>query len=167
MVEENPKILNKTVAAKYLDARNLKFLTQRLLQHVEGVINLCHSEKVDRLEALEKTHNFLFGKASVVNSLATLTDLLIKLDQLPDSKEMETEKDNSEVFSEYDITLIEAFVRKQKAQAQAQTKTQAKATNELSINHFLDHTELKTKTNPEAKKIKRPKKNKEDYEGTL
>lgn len=99
------------------DTRYLKFITRKLLNSVEEAANLYINSDSANMKAREENHNLLFGsKASLASTLVTLADLMIKLNQLaPSEKSRTSEEKSSQVLSDHDIALVEAFVKKIKS----------------------------------------------------
>jgi hypothetical protein len=146
MVGEIPYIRNEPPDSTCRDASYLRFLTRKLLLHVENVINLSFSGKTEQLKQLEESHALIFGKASVVNSLATLAELLTRLNQLPEIEGMKVaEERTASSLTEYDITLIKHYLKKQ------HTKTTMNLSDHTQINKQKENNLVIARdTNPEA-----------------
>lgn len=100
---------------KAKDTRYLRFITRKLLHSVEKTVDLFNNEKYAELEALAKTNILLFGsKASLAETLVTLADLMIKLNQIQRTEDSRTyeEEQSAYKFADADIALIQVFLKK-------------------------------------------------------
>lgn len=87
------------------------------MHSVERTVDLFNNEKYAELEALSKTNNLLFGsKASLAETLVTLSDLMVKLNQIQRTEDSRTyeEVQSAYKFEDADVALIQNYIKKLK-----------------------------------------------------
>jgi hypothetical protein len=106
----------KTVIPQYSRSEHLRNITRKLLDTIESRIESINVADEDEIKQIKASNDLLFGnKLSIAENLVILADLLVKMgDKTTDSSADILEKNSSHNLSEYDITLVEAFVKKLK-----------------------------------------------------
>lgn len=101
-----PKSGSKT--AKENDINRLKLLTRKILANMNKELENKKPPAFAAVEGWEKAHALVFGKAPLSDSLVTLSDLLLKLNEVDVSQDAE----HATPLGQGDMALVEAFLRK-------------------------------------------------------
>ncbi len=106
----------KTIIPQYNRFEHLRAITRKLLVIIEARIDILNTAKKAEIEDIKTSNDVLFGnKLSIAGNLVILADLLVKMgDETTDNSADILEKNSVHNLSEYDIALVEAFVKKLK-----------------------------------------------------
>lgn len=106
----------KTVIPQYNRSEHLRSITRKLLVIIEDRIERINAAKKAEITDIKESNDLLFGnKLSIAGNLVILADLLAKMgDEATDNSVDILEKNSAHNLSEYDIALVEAFVKKLK-----------------------------------------------------
>ncbi|MDE3016050.1 MAG: hypothetical protein KGI29_03910 [Pseudomonadota bacterium] len=99
---------NTSKSARKQDIDRLKGLTRKILLNMNKELENKKPPAFASVEGWEKAHALVFGKAPLSDSLVTLSDLLLKLNDV----DVEEKSGDGAPLAQTDVALVEAFLRK-------------------------------------------------------